>query len=194
MAQALNIINQRFGHLVALEKAPSRKGKTYWKCQCDCGTIKEVQTGHLTSGATITCGGQCKFHNNSLTNGVQLKKYCILCSAEFYSGNTTRQYCYSCSPQGVESKIALRYKKRALKHILVEYKGGKCEKCGYNDCEGALEFHHLDPLQKDFNISHINLNNSNLSLDIVKQEVDKCILICANCHAKEHYLNDIDSE
>ena len=56
MPKSLDLTNQRFNHLVALEKMPSRKGKTYWKCQCDCGTIKEIQTGHLTSGAIKSCG------------------------------------------------------------------------------------------------------------------------------------------
>lgn len=56
MPKSLDLTNQRFNRLVALEKAPSKKGKTYWKCQCDCGTIKEIQTGHLTSGAIKSCG------------------------------------------------------------------------------------------------------------------------------------------
>lgn len=43
------------------------------------------------------------------------------------------------------------YKQVKLKAI--EYKGGKCQICGYNKCTGALEFHHLDPTKKDFNIS-----------------------------------------
>lgn len=60
MPKALDLTNQRFGKLLALEKAPSRSGKTYWKCRCDCGTIKEVQTGHLKSGAIQSCG--CNAH------------------------------------------------------------------------------------------------------------------------------------
>ena len=59
MPKALDITGQRFGKLVALEKAPSRKGKTYWLCQCDCGNTKEIQTGHLTSGVTTSCGCGC---------------------------------------------------------------------------------------------------------------------------------------
>lgn len=60
MPKALDLTNQRFGKLVALEKAPSKSGKTYWKCQCDCGTIKEVQTGHLKNGTIQSCG--CNAH------------------------------------------------------------------------------------------------------------------------------------
>lgn len=72
--------------------------------------------------------------------------------------------------------------KKEKKKLLVEYKGGQCERCGYNKCINALEFHHLDPTQKDFAIS-----SNSFSFDRMKQEVDKCILLCSNCHREEHY-------
>ena len=56
MPKALDLTGQRFGKLVAISKAPSRSGKTFWLCQCDCGNQKEIQTNHLTSGATQSCG------------------------------------------------------------------------------------------------------------------------------------------
>ena len=56
MPKALDLTGQRFGKLVAISKAPSRSGKTYWLCQCDCGNQKEIQTNHLTTGATQSCG------------------------------------------------------------------------------------------------------------------------------------------
>lgn len=71
-----------------------------------------------------------------------------------------------------------------IKEELVKYKGGKCEICGYNKCLGALDFHHLDPSQKDFTISNSNIYKN---LDKLKEEVDKCILVCANCHREIHY-------
>lgn len=70
-----------------------------------------------------------------------------------------------------------------LKERLVEYKGGKCEICGYNKCITALEFHHLNPKEKEFGIG----NNDILSFERNKQEADKCILVCANCHREIHY-------
>ena len=75
--------------------------------------------------------------------------------------------------------------KRRLKIKLqsIEYKGGKCIKCGYNKCQGALEFHHIDPTTKSFGISSKGHCNS---WDRVKEELDKCILICANCHRELH--------
>jgi len=72
----------------------------------------------------------------------------------------------------------------------VEYKGGKCEKCGYKKSIWSLDFHHINPEEKKFNIS----TNCTLSWKKVKKELDKCILICKNCHGELHeeiYLNEI---
>ena len=78
-----------------------------------------------------------------------------------------------------------RYKKRRykIKEILVEYKGGKCEICGYNKCISALEFHHLDPNEKDFGIGQKGYTRS---IEKNKEEANKCILVCANCHREIH--------
>lgn len=70
-----------------------------------------------------------------------------------------------------------------LKNLAVEYKGGKCIKCGYNKCIYALEFHHLNPLDKDFSISAKGYTRS---WENVKKEIDKCILVCSNCHREIH--------
>ena len=66
--------------------------------------------------------------------------------------------------------------------MLIRYAGGKCQHCGYDKCFRALEFHHTNPNEKDFGVSR-NLTKSIASL---KEEVDKCILLCSNCHAEEH--------
>ena len=77
------------------------------------------------------------------------------------------------------------YKKRhKIKQELVDYKGGKCEICGYDKCINALEFHHLNPEEKEF---ALNTANYNKSIEKLKKEVDKCILVCANCHRELHY-------
>ena len=78
------------------------------------------------------------------------------------------------------SESVILWRKRT-KVKLIEYKGGKCEICGYNRCITALEFHHLNPNEKDFSIS-----GRSLSFDRLKNEVDKCILVCSNCHSEIH--------
>lgn len=72
--------------------------------------------------------------------------------------------------------------KRNKKVFAVNYKGGKCEKCGYDRCIASLDFHHLDPNEKEYNLSSI----MNWSKERIKKELDKCILLCSNCHREEH--------
>lgn len=72
--------------------------------------------------------------------------------------------------------------RRRNKIKLVEYKGGKCEICGYNKCIDALEFHHLNQNEKEFGISC----GDTKSLEKLKREADKCIMVCANCHREIH--------
>lgn len=74
--------------------------------------------------------------------------------------------------------------RRRLKQKAVDYKGGKCERCNYNKCIAALEFHHTDPEKKDFSISS---GGHTRAWDKVKEELDKCILVCSNCHKEIHY-------
>jgi DNA-binding protein Fis len=78
---------------------------------------------------------------------------------------------------------AVSRKRKKLKKDLVEYKGGKCERCGYNKCVAAMDFHHKDPSQKDFALSKNGHTRSWVSL---KQEADKCELVCSNCHREIH--------
>lgn len=71
-----------------------------------------------------------------------------------------------------------------LKNQAVAYLGGKCIDCGYSKNVKALHFHHLDPSQKDFNISRYK----NRDFEKIKIELDKCVLLCANCHSERHDL------
>lgn len=88
-------------------------------------------------------------------------------------------YCKSCTSQQTIERV------RFMKSQMVEYKGGKCQKCGYNKYQGALEFHHLDPTQKDFTLSHVKKYSFN---ETIKKELDKCILLCSNCHKETHFV------
>lgn len=89
-------------------------------------------------------------------------------------GNSS--YCKVCT--NTQTKV----RQQQLKKRAVEYKGGKCNSCGYNKYQGALEFHHLDPKEKDFNISKAR----SLAFENIKEELDKCILLCSNCHKEIH--------
>jgi hypothetical protein len=82
------------------------------------------------------------------------------------------------------SKCTVQKWRKTKKIKAIEYKGGKCEMCGYNKCVAALEFHHLDPNTKEFEIG-----NNTFSWNRNKQELDKCILVCANCHREIEHCN-----
>lgn len=68
------------------------------------------------------------------------------------------------------------------KEKAVEYMGGRCRVCGYDKCSRALVFHHIDPSEKGFAISQ----NKNKAWYKVKTELDKCIMLCSNCHMELH--------
>ena len=81
---------------------------------------------------------------------------------------------------------AVSKRRKKLKEMSLEYKGGKCCICGYNTCKSALEFHHTED-NKEFGISAKGFTRS---WEKLKAELDKCILVCANCHRKinENYI------
>lgn len=81
-----------------------------------------------------------------------------------------------------------KLKRKKFKQTCVDYKGGKCSECGYNKCLGALEFHHLDPMEKDF---VVNTSRARTLNEKVKAELDKCVLLCANCHREAHEIMDV---
>lgn len=79
--------------------------------------------------------------------------------------------------------VYVNRRRKKIKEMAVQRKGGCCVICKYDKCNSALEFHHLDPAIKSFNIS---LKGYVKSWEVVKAEVDKCILVCRNCHAEIH--------
>ena len=110
-----------------------------------------------------------------------MEKYCPRCDtnhliSEFYNRGKDKKaaaYCKKCSNKiTVERMIQFKLK-------CVEYKGGKCIECGYNKYYGSMEFHHLDPTLKEFSLS--KMRSSAFNAKIIK-ELDKCVLLCSNCH------------
>lgn len=101
---------------------------------------------------------------------------CKRCSKEYIYGRSsgnTLTYCASCMVNNGRT----RQKQKAI-----DYKGGKCEICNYSKCNRALQFHHLDESKKEFTISSCHCR----SWDSIQNELDKCILVCSNCHAEIH--------
>lgn len=82
-----------------------------------------------------------------------------------------------------KNNYGVHKRRKKLKEQSVEYKGGSCQVCGYNRCRSALEFHHLDPNKKDFGIG---ASGHTRSWEKIKIELNKCIMVCANCHREIH--------
>lgn len=91
------------------------------------------------------------------------------------SGRNGQWKCLKC-----ESELAV-LKKQKYKLKMVQYKGGKCEICGYDKNISALDFHHLNPEEKSFTLS-----DTKHSWEDTQKELDKCICVCANCHRELH--------
>lgn len=96
-----------------------------------------------------------------------------------------------------KNRKATAYKQRNVRAVidwrkrhklkLIEYKGGKCERCGYDKpFSTCYDFHHLNPQEKEFQIG-----GSTKGFERLKKEVDKCMLLCKNCHSEIH---DIEYE
>jgi len=87
---------------------------------------------------------------------------------------------------------AVAKRRRKIKELSIEYKGGKCQLCGYTKYQGALDLHHIDPNTKLFGIGDKGYTRS---WERVRAELDKCVLVCANCHRElEAGITQLPSE
>jgi hypothetical protein len=104
---------------------------------------------------------------------------CVTCGvsgeANFYK--SAKYHCKTC--WNAKTAQAGKDKIRTLK----EEAGGKCSVCGYKKCFDALEFHHVDPSIKEFHLGGFRGYN----IEKLRKELEKCILVCRNCHTEIHY-------
>lgn len=117
-----------------------------------------------------------------------MKKICKLCGNEFetikYGGK--RIYCFECSPLDADRQSIVTSIRRRCKEIGVQRLGGKCIHCGENRVY-LLDFHHRNPEEKESTLSDYS---KGYNVDKFFEEVEKCDLLCANCHREFHYLNN----
>lgn len=73
------------------------------------------------------------------------------------------------------------------KRMMVDHFGGKCHDCGGSFPLCVYAFHHLDPSQKDYNPSRA----IQLGEEKMWKELDKCVMLCANCHMIRHHGNGV---
>lgn len=168
------------------------KNPKYCSKKCSLTHTSESRRLKLIKGTCKICGvitrnrwSRCddcrnKFHAHDNTPN------CIVCGVTKTTENCIRRtngtgwnpYCKLCT---VDIQTLRR---RECKQICLDYKYSRCERCGYDKCPASLQFHHIDPDKKDFTIS----GNKRIKLtDEIKNELDKCIVLCANCHFEHHY-------
>jgi predicted HNH restriction endonuclease len=111
---------------------------------------------------------------------------CIDCGVKLTSKNAHKKKqdskafksrCKSCTNKKRHQAIT------KLKLKAIDYLGGKCSNCGYDKFYGALDFHHVNPSEKEH--SWGTLRNRNW--EYIKEELDKCICLCSNCHRELHH-------
>ncbi len=172
-------------------------------CSHKCYNIHREQNGiprhYQSKGSCIDCGAVIKIKSkrcsdcNNIHNGIKRQNarltedlFCNKCGIEKTKENTYSPregkwalVCRDCC------KIKGRKSQEKLKQECVDYKGGCCQVCGYNKCLSALDFHHLNPKEKDFSVARKKMN---VAHEKMRAELDKCVLLCANCHREEHRL------
>lgn len=136
-----------------------------------------------------------------MRNRVTNEKYKNKLFVKTYRNNRTEKWCSNCErylaiasydkqANGLKSqcKNCLKNRQKRIrinyKQEMVDYLGGKCQNCGYNKCLAALDFHHNDPRIKTITLSQ-RINNKPSEKTYL--ELDKCTLLCANCHRTVHY-------
>lgn len=118
------------------------------------------------------------FKNKSISanNSVRICKICGENDPTLFPKNKTK-LCKKCDYKRTNEYM----KQRRLKFL--ELKGNRCFKCGYDRYQGALEFHHINPEEKE--VLDTQTVTSRKISDIMK-ELDKCVILCANCHREVH--------
>ncbi len=134
-------------------------------------------------------------------------KYCMMCEDKFYAEGklwcvkcgelksidqfhnkagtkySHAGHCKQCEHKGYidnDGKENIKQAQRKRKHMFVEMLGGQCQHCDYKEHDSALCFHHINPEEKEKALYYTT------SIDVAKKELDKCAVLCLNCHATYH--------
>lgn len=171
----INKLKEYLGEGLSLNQIAKREGKSL-------GSVRYWMKLHELEPNFKNFRDDPSYNKNKIIDG---KKCCSKCrqwkELDGFSskGKYQQGYCRPC----LYEYQAERWKERKKKAI--DLMGGKCNRCGYCRNYAALEFHHLDPSQKDFDF---NVGRRK-SWDKLIAELQKCVLLCSNCHKEKHHPN-----
>jgi hypothetical protein len=147
---------------IAIQTGHSAPSVRYW---LDRFGLTTYRTAVRRAGRAARARGETEFQFDCPTHGPTPFRW--------------RQYdgfrCLRCRSEAVARR------RRKAKAMLVAEAGGSCRVCGYDRCAAALEFHHLDRATKSFNLGFAGVTRS---IDAMRAEAAKCVLLCSNCHAE----------
>ncbi|MBC8550129.1 MAG: hypothetical protein H8D23_10800 [Candidatus Brocadiales bacterium] len=133
-------------------------------------SIREIACEYDVSYTTVKYWlGKHGLKTNYIRKKYRSKKVgtCSICDKEI----TGKNVCGGCY---------VKIRRYRTKAHAIDLFGGKCVRCGWSGPQAGFSFHHLQ--DKKNSIAKI----SNKSWKVVKEELDKCILLCCNCHSIEH--------
>jgi hypothetical protein len=121
-------------------------------------------------------------------------KKCTVCRETMCYRRKSKKSCSpSCKAKLLSPRAADRQRRYSRDHARAKQSAFEnikivlgCSKCGYRTSPSALQFHHYDPTTREYGIS---AGRFWANADTVLQELDKCVLLCSNCHYEEHDIS-----
>lgn len=156
---------------------------------------KKVKAINYLGGKCICCGEDsifklCFHHNdkNEKEENLNVLKYkrWTLIEKELLKCSLV---CHNCHMKIHFQNGSDKNRRNINKKTFLKYKNKyKCERCGYDDNNSSLDFHHIDKDDKDFLCSDLSITYFNIEdlTNKIENELDKCIILCKNCHFYEH--------
>lgn len=112
------------------------------------------------------------------------RKPCKLCGKPMPKGLQGRQYHKKCARLAANQQLR-NFRTIAQKEFQKFKESQGCSNCGYNRCGACLDYHHKNPATKE---CRILARDWKLGTPRILAELEKCVLLCKNCHYEEHYL------
>ena len=164
-----------------------KEGKTYNEIAKEIGRAKGTISKYCTEaglgGAPVRTADVVAMNNYYSTHTKEETAKFFNVSKHYVKKHSTKRFNNQTADEKRKANVLAGKKRRhKIKNDSIEKLGGKCVKCGYSKCKNALDFHHIDPATKLFNMG-IAYRYPQKKIDL---ELNKCMLLCANCHREEH--------